>query len=158
MEEQKKRAEPIRQSVDVDCSIEDAFELFTKEFGAWWPLAEYSVAGDEAESCTIEPWAGGRVFERTGTGEEHDWGSVRRWDPPSRLSLAWDPGCLGDASQTVDVQFEEVADGTRVTVTHSSWETPGIAVCAAHTNCDGMWAAALRRFFCNFVADQMVAV
>jgi uncharacterized protein YndB with AHSA1/START domain len=158
MVEQEKRAEPIRQSVDVDCSIEDAFELFTEGFGAWWPLAEHSVAGNDAESCTIEPWVGGRVFERSRTGEEHDWGSVRCWEPPRRLSFTWDPGCMGDGSQTVDIQFEVVADGTRVTLTHTGWEAPGIAVCTAGGDSTGIWAAALRHFFCNFVADQMVAV
>lgn len=158
MAERKRKAEePIRQSVDVDCPIEDAFELFAKEFAAWWPLADYSISGDDAESCTIEPWIGGRVFERSRTGEEHEWGSVSHWDPPSRLSFSWDPGRMGKGSQTVDIQFEVVADGTRVTLTHSGWEAPGLAVCAAGGVSSEMWAEALRRCFRNFVVEQLVA-
>ena len=46
---------PIRQSVHIDCPIEDAFRLFTEGFAEWWPLSSHSVAGEESESCTIEP-------------------------------------------------------------------------------------------------------
>jgi hypothetical protein len=32
----------IRKSVQVACSVEDAFRLFTEEIGTWWPLATKS--------------------------------------------------------------------------------------------------------------------
>ena len=51
MAEAKPKHEPIRQSVRVDCPIEEAFRLFTEGFAEWWPLASYSIAGEEAESC-----------------------------------------------------------------------------------------------------------
>jgi hypothetical protein len=76
MSKPKGQHEPIRQSVHVDCPVEDAFRLFTEGFADWWPLALYSITGDEAETCVIEPWAGGRVLERNRSGEEHEWGSV----------------------------------------------------------------------------------
>jgi uncharacterized protein YndB with AHSA1/START domain len=157
MPEQQKRAKPIRQSADVDCPIREAFELFTARFGAWWPLAEHSVTGNEADTCVIEPWTGGRVFERSYTGEEHDWGSVTCWDPPRRLSFTWNWGDSDDGSQTVDVRFEEQRDGTRVTLTHTGWETPGIAVCTAGADCNGMGRGALLHCFCRFVIDQLIA-
>ena len=116
MEEAKGKPEPIRQSVRVDCPIDDAFRLFTEEFAEWWPLA------DDGE---IEPWVGGRVFERTRSGEERDWGSVTAWDPPGHLQLTWYPGTDRDDRQTVDVEFFVEADGTRVMLTHSGWETTG---------------------------------
>ena len=68
---------PIRQSVHVDCPPEDAFRLFTEGFGEWWPLASSSVGGDDPEYCAVEHWVGGKVFERTRSGEEHAWGTVR---------------------------------------------------------------------------------
>ena len=117
--------EPIRQSVRVDCPIEDAFRLFTEGFAEWWPLASYSMTGEEAESCAIEPWPGGRVFERTRSGEEREWGSVTAWDPPTRLELTW------DRNQTVKVEFQVEADGTRVTVIHTGWRLAGVQAFAA---------------------------
>ncbi len=128
-EEQGKNA-PIRQSVLVDCPIDDAFRLFTEGFGEWWPLAKYSAANN-SEICEIEPWAGGRVFERTRSGEEIEWGTVTAWEPPSRLEFTWQAGNHSDLGQTVEVEFCVEADGTRVTLTHTGWQLAGVEVCLA---------------------------
>jgi Activator of Hsp90 ATPase homolog 1-like protein len=157
MPQPRKKCEPIRESVRVDCPIEDAFRLFTEEFSAWWPLALYSITGEKAETCTIEPGVGGRVFERTRSGEEHEWGSVTGWDPPERVTFTWNPGGPDDGGQTVDVEFKVEADGTRVTVIHSGWETTGVAVCALQMGGAQMWSILLHQCLCEFAADQMLA-
>jgi len=144
MKEAHERHDPIRQSVRIDCPVEDAFQLFTEGFGRWWPLASYSQSGSEAQTCEMEPWEGGRVFERSYGGEEWDWGSVVVWDPPSRVEFTWNPAGKADDSQTVNVEFEVEADGTRVTVTHSGWHQNGVAV-----------SSALARFG-TFTANQML--
>lgn len=120
---------PIQQSVRVDCSIEGAFRLFTERFADWWPLALYSMNEDDAETCAIEPWTGGRALERSWSGEEHEWGSVTRWDPPNGLSFTWDPSGAGDSRQIVEVNFCVDARGTQVTLVHSGWAAPGVAIC-----------------------------
>lgn len=152
----KGKQDPIRQSVRVDYPIDDAFRLFTESFGDWWPLAVYSITGGEAETCVIEPWVGGRVFERTRSGAERDWGSVSGWDPPRHLSLSWDPAGVGDGSQTVDVEFSAEADGTRVSIIHTGWEAPGVAICALQADCTELWPALLEQFFLKLAAEQMV--
>ena len=145
MKQENEKHEPIRQSVHVDCPVEDAFRLFTEGFGEWWPLASYSQGEQEADSCEIEPWVGGRVFERTRSGEECDWGSVIAWDPPERMEFTWNPGRPEDDRQTVDVEFRVEADGTRVTVTHRGWQLDGVAVSMASR-------------FAAFAAEMLVAV
>ena len=140
MAQAEEKRTPIRQSVHVDCPIEDAFQLFTEKFGEWWPLALYSSSGEEAESCEIEPWPGGKVLERTTSGEEREWGAVIEWDPPRRVEFTWHPG-RADRGERVQVEFSVEADGTRVTLTHSGWDLSGVATC-----------------FAGFVAHQMVAV
>jgi uncharacterized protein YndB with AHSA1/START domain len=105
MADAERDREPIRQSVHVDCPIDDAFQLFTERLAEWWPLG----------SCTMEPFEGGRVFERTAGGEEVDWGTVTAWEPPRRVEFTSDRG-------TVDVEFSVEADGTRVTLTHAGWQ------------------------------------
>ena len=137
---------PIRQSVHVDCSAEDAFRFFTEAFGEWWPLESCSVAGEDSQQCAIEPWVGGRVFERMRSGEEREWGSVTAWDPPRRVEFTWHPGAPRDDRQMVTVEFGVEAGGTRVTLTHSGWHLAGLAVCSAQTS------------FARFIAEQtMVA-
>jgi hypothetical protein len=150
MRKEKEKPAPIRQSVHVDCPIEDAFRLFTERFDDWWPLASFSVSGDEAEHCEIEPWVGGKVLERTRSGEEHEWGSVTVWDPPERVELTWRlftgaqslRGERGnDESVTVDFRVE--ADGTRITLTHRGWHLAGVATCVSR--------------FAQFVSEQILA-
>jgi Activator of Hsp90 ATPase homolog 1-like protein len=123
MPEPKRKYAPIRQSVHVDCPIEDAFRLFIDGFAEWWPLAAYSISGEQAASCAIEPWEGGRIFERTRSGEERDWGSVTAWDRPRRLEFSW------HREQTVEIEFAVEADGTRVTLIHHGWESAGVETC-----------------------------
>ena len=139
MAQEEEKQSPIRQSVHVDCPVEDAFRLFTEQFGDWWPLASYSITGEEAESCELEPWTGGKILERTRTGEEREWGTVIAWDSPRRLEFTWHARGSGDREQTVEVEFSVEADGTRVTVTHSGWHLAGVESC-----------------FAGFVSEQMM--
>jgi uncharacterized protein YndB with AHSA1/START domain len=145
MTESERKPEPVQQSVRVDCPIEDAFRLFTEELTEWWPLALHSVSGEDAETCEIEPWIGGKVFERTRSGDQRQWGTVTIWDPPNRLAFTW-----RDEGQTVDIEFRVDADGTKVTLTHHGWDVSGVQACALHPIL-GV------RFSC-FVSEQMVMV
>jgi len=157
MTEAEGKHAPIRQSVRVDCPIEEAFRLFTEEFADWWPLASHSITGEEAESCAIEPWVGGRIFERTQSGEEHEWGSVTAWDPPRQLEFTWHPGQSGDDRQTVDIEFHVEADGTRVTLTHAGWQLTGIQACVLGGNYTTQWSEILELCFREFVSGQVLA-
>lgn len=151
----EERHEPIRQSVCLECSIEDAFRLFTEEFGRWWPLASYSVTAEEAESCTMEPWVGGRIFERTRSGEEREWGCITACAPPERLQFEWNPGGQGSRTETVDVEFTAGARGTRVTLIHTGWDAPGVAVCSVQANSGVLWPEILSCWLA-FAAQQML--
>jgi uncharacterized protein YndB with AHSA1/START domain len=147
---------PIKQSVHVDCPIEETFRLFTEGFGDWWPLASCSPSGDAAERCVMEPGVGGRILERNNSGEEREWGSVIEWDPPEHVSFTWAPGVLDDGGSIVDVQFSVEADGTRVTLIHTGWEAAGVPVNALQTGYPGVWRELLESCFAEFVSEQML--
>jgi len=110
----EEKPDPIRQSVHVDCPIEDAFRLFTARFDDWWPDCE-------ASTREIEPWPDGKIVERTASGEEREWGTVTAWEPPHRVAFTWHPNADADGAGAVEVEFTVEADGTCVTVTHSDW-------------------------------------
>ena len=131
MKNKNENAEPIQRSVQIDCPVEDAFRLFTEGFGKWWPLAPGSESGEGARTCEIEPWVGGRVLERSPSGLEREWGEVTVWSPPGSLEFTWHPGGPKDERQTVSVEFQEEAEGTRVTLTHHGWQLAGVAVCTS---------------------------
>lgn len=138
MGKEKETPAPIRQSVHVDCPIEDAFRLFTESFAEWWPLP----SSDEAERIDIEPWRGGKVLERTPSGKEREWGTVTIWDPPDQVEFTWHPDSPDHNDQTVTVDFCVEADGTRVALTHYGWQWADMATCASR--------------FARFVAEQML--
>ena len=98
-----------------------AFEVFYSDIDRWWRRSpQYRQRTDSVV----------RFAERTrqlvevtldGTVEL---GEVIRWEPPNVLEMQWrvpvavEPG----VSNTVEVRFEPVEAGTRVTITHAGWE------------------------------------
>jgi uncharacterized protein YndB with AHSA1/START domain len=112
----------IRKSVTVRAPVATAFQVFTEGMGSWWPLASKSVSLDDAAGLAVEPRVGGRVYEQTRDGEEHDWGEVLAWDPPSRFVFSWHPGRAAESAQEVDVRFNPAGDETRVELEHRGWE------------------------------------
>ena len=80
--------EPIRLSFEVACPPEKAFRTWTERIATWWP-ADHTVTGEGDLLVVLEPRVGGRLFERTRGGDEHDWGRVTVWEPPRRLGYTW---------------------------------------------------------------------
>lgn len=134
MEKAKTKHEPVEQSVHVDCTPEEAFQLFTERFVEWWPFAE---------NCQLEPWPGGRLLEAAPHGEVIHLGSITDWDPPHRLAFTWHPDPRRDEDQSVSVDFLVEADGTRVTLTHHNWHRAAIETCAARFSACAAQAFAL---------------
>ncbi len=113
--------EPLRMSFDVDCSAEHAFSVWTAKIGTWWP-PDHTVTG-HAEAVVLQGDVGGRIYERTADGAEHDWGEVTVWQPPTRLSYLWHLGLDRSDATEVDIRF--IAQGqaaTRVEIEHRGWE------------------------------------
>lgn len=112
----------VRKDVFVQSTPERAFDVFTKQMGAWWPLATHHIGAADPKNAVIEPFVGGRWFEQGVDGSECDWGRVLAWDPPGRLVLAWELTAewKHDASLRTEVEIRFTAEGagTRVDVEH----------------------------------------
>jgi uncharacterized protein YndB with AHSA1/START domain len=117
--------EPIVVSVDVPSTPESAFETFTAGFAEWWPAATHSLSRSPAARCCLEATPGGAHEERAPDGARHLWGTVEAAVPGRRLRFTWHPGRGPDSAQWVDVAFEPLATGARVTLTHGGWEALG---------------------------------
>jgi hypothetical protein len=96
----------VRKQITVEASQAHAFDVFTREHGAWWPLATHHIGSAAAETAIIEPHAGGRWFERAADGSECDWGRVLVWDPPGRLVLAWEISADWKHDESIDTEVE----------------------------------------------------
>ena len=117
--------EPIRLSFEVACPIAHAFAVWTARTTAWWPLS-HTVSTQPGLEVVFEPHAGGRIFERTPSGEAFDWGQITLLDPPRRLVYRWHLRVdRADASE-VDITFlPDTPDRTRVEIEHRGWERLG---------------------------------
>jgi hypothetical protein len=116
---------PLRISFEVACPIEHAFDMWTSRISTWWP-PDHTVSGDPDLVVVLEGAVGGRIYERTTAGVEHDWGVVTVWDPPSRLCYLWHLGRTEAEGTDVEVTFApEGAIATRIDIEHRGWERLG---------------------------------
>ena len=123
---------PVRKSIIVNASVEDAFDVFTSEVDTWWPRTHH-IGKSPMQRVVIEGRAGGRCYTEQVDGTDADWGRVLEWQPPRRLLFAWqithDWGYQPDLSKSseVEVTFEAMAgERTRVELEHRFFERHGV--------------------------------
>lgn len=117
---------PIELEYRLACSPEHAFDTYTGRIGEWWD-ARYTANAETFEGVTMEPRAGGRVYESHRGGDEYAWGEVTVWEPGSRLAhsfaLAQDPAHPSEVS----VDFVPDGDGCRVRFAHGGWTEANVS-------------------------------
>lgn len=117
--------EPLSLSFDVACSPEHAFATWTARIGSWWP-SDHTVSGERGLDVVLEPGIGGRIYERTRGGDEHEWGEVTVWEPPARLGYLWHLRRDRRDATEVEIRFVALAAAaTRVEIEHRGWESLG---------------------------------
>ena len=151
----------VRRTITVPASQQRAFEVFTAQFGAWWPK-DYQIGQSPIRDFIMEPEVGGRWYELDEDGSECDTGRVLAYEPPARVVLAWqldqqwqyDP----DAAHASEVEVRFVAEGpsqTRVELEHRGFERHGAGTDAVRAAMDAPngWTAVLG-IYANYVAEQ----
>jgi uncharacterized protein YndB with AHSA1/START domain len=118
--------EPLELEFTVACPPARAFEMWAERTSLWWPHG-HSVSGEPGLTVTFEPRRGGRIYERTPGGAEHDWGEVLAWEPPRRLAYLWHLRFDRADATEVEVTFAAAGDGTAVRIVHRGWERLGAA-------------------------------
>lgn len=113
------------KSIVVERDVAGAFRVWTEQIKAWWP-AGHSISGDPKTQVFIEGKVGGRFYERTPSGVEHDWGSVIVWEPPFHLAYSWYLGSGQEQPTRVDVRFVALGEArTLVEIEHRGPELIG---------------------------------
>lgn len=113
----------VKKGINVQAAQKIAWRVFTERMGAWWPLAVYKIGKANATDAVIEPFQGGRWYERGEDGSTCDWGTVLAWEPYSRLVLSWDISADWQPDPTLKTEIEVrfIANGddtTRVELEH----------------------------------------
>jgi hypothetical protein len=161
----------VTVSVTVATDPATAFHIFTAETDLWWRSGpKFRIAGKHPGVVRFEPWLGGRLLEEF--DEEFDSpsrprvftkGRITVWQPPERFEFEWrGVNFVPGESTRVEVVFEAVPTGTRVTVRHSGWAAlrpdhpvrhgqPGPAFIRA----TGLWWGALMSSFRELAANRL---
>ncbi len=142
----------VKKSVFVAAAPERAFDVFTRQFGTWWPLVSHHIGKVDAKEAVLEAKVGGRWFERGVDGSECEWGRVLAWDPPRRVVLVWQ--IAADWSHDpqlhteVDISFVPEGAGTRVELEHRLLEAygPRAAEMQGIFGSDGGWTGLLAAY------------
>jgi uncharacterized protein YndB with AHSA1/START domain len=121
---------------------ERVFVAFTTEIAAWWrPNPLFAFTPRSPGVMAFEEGEGGlRLVERLASGKVFEVGRVRVWEPGQRLVVGWRQATFApDMDTEVEVRFEAVEDGTRVTVEHRGWDSVPTAHVARHSFPDGLF-------------------
>ncbi len=137
----------VEKAYDVPLSPADAFELFTRRCAEWWPLETHACHPGEVAEVVWEEHAGGRIYERTADGREGEWGIVEVWDAPHRIVYRWHPDWPAGSDSRVDLRFEARGEGTRVSLTHTGFESRGDDAERVHEGYDLGWDLVLGERF-----------
>lgn len=144
--------EPIRLAFAVDCDPDHAFEVWTSRTSMWWPTS-HTVSGETGLNVVFEPTVGGRIFERTPAGTEHDWGRILTWEPPTRIVYEWHLRVDRSDATEVEIRFlPKQAGGTNVEIEHRGWERLGAERGAARREGNFAGWGSLLPHFREFIA------
>ncbi len=138
--------EPLRITFDVPCPRDLAFEVWTARIDTWWP-ADHTASGEADAVVVLEPRAGGRIFERTASGVEYEWGEILVWEPPSRFVYLWHLRRDRADATEVEIHFAPLGEaGTRVAIEHRGWERLGAGGQEWRDRNMGGWSTLLPHF------------
>ena len=147
--------EPIQLAFAVACPVEQAFEIWTGRTSTWWPVG-HTVSAAADLTVVFEPRAGGRIYERTPGGVEHEWGEILAWEPPTRLVYTWHLMVDRTDATEVEIRFRDRGDATTdVEIEHRGWDRLGAAG-RARRDANGVgWAGVLPQYVAACAGDPV---
>jgi hypothetical protein len=140
------KLDPVRKQLKVELAPEKAFQLFTEGIAKWWPLVTHSVGKEQAQTCFVEGWVGGRIVEVLKDGSQSEWGRVLVWEPFRKIVFQWYPGRAADTAQEVTVTFSGIQGGSLVELVHVGWETLGEDALVTRGGYDTGWDYVLAKY------------
>jgi uncharacterized protein YndB with AHSA1/START domain len=121
----------VKTSIVVEAPIEEAFRVFTEEFGSFKP-PEHNMLQVEIAETIFEPRVGGHLYDRGVDGSECRWARILAYEPPSRVMFSWDISprwqIETDLEKTSEVEVHFISEGperTRVELEHRNIERHG---------------------------------
>lgn len=119
-----------RVSVTVPTAPAEAFLIYTERQIEWQPPGHLTIKNPA--TVTMEPWVGGRFYERGADGTEVVKGTIAEWAPPDRVAVTWRigpgwrPAPDDSNASVIVVEFNPVGpESTEVVFTYTHLERHG---------------------------------
>jgi uncharacterized protein YndB with AHSA1/START domain len=144
----------VRHSMVVEAPIEQAFSVFTDDFGSFKPR-EHNMLSVDIDETVFEAHVGGNIFDRGVDGSECRWARVLAYEPPDRVVFSWDISprwqVESDPGRTSEVEVRFIAETptrTRVELEHRNLDRHGEGWEGVREGVDsgGGWPLYLARF------------
>lgn len=151
----------VERTIVVPVSAERAFDFFANRMIEWWPR-EFTFSEDAIAEISMEPFAGGRWYERDSNGNETTWGTVLEWEAGARIVLTWriSPQRTPEPDDAHASEIEVVitpqdAASTRLELKHRRFERHGEGADVMYAGMDSAegWTKILDRF-ASLVVDE----
>jgi uncharacterized protein YndB with AHSA1/START domain len=119
----------VRRSILVQAPVPEAFRVYAGYPAEWLPAGHTFIRDPQA--IVMEPFVGGRFYERGADGSEITRGTVTEWQPPRRLAVTWriGPGWRpvsdDDRASVIIVEFNPSGGATEMTLTYTHLERHG---------------------------------
>ena len=110
----------VVRTVEVAVDPATAFAVFTDEIDDWYERGPYSW-NDPGRAVAIR-FEEGRLLELYEQDEPYEMGRVTAWEPGRRLAFVYRNVHLPLEGTVVEVRFDAVEGGTRVTLEHRGLE------------------------------------
>jgi uncharacterized protein YndB with AHSA1/START domain len=117
--------DPLVIEFEVGVPPARAVDTWTRQCATWWP-ASHTISGDPS-AITFEPRAGGRIVEHAPDGDEHEWGRILDWQPPTRLRYLWHLFFDPAEATEIEITFTAVDSSTAVRLEQRGWDRLGEA-------------------------------
>lgn len=151
-------AETVRVSIDLSVDPLTAFVTFTEDVDTWWARGPKNrFRAPWVGIIRFEPGPHGRLIEvyDDDTNDHCEVGRITHWQPGHRLAFSWRlPNFAPDEITHVDIRFEPIEIGTRITLEHSGWE----ALRPSHPARHGLTGTAFRMMRSGWWADHLIAI
>ena len=139
--------EPVIKEITVPVTAKEAFDVFTRDMGKWWPLDSHSrsvQSGDAAKNVVMDLKLGGAITETMADGTPAIWGEITSFTPGHEIAFTWHLGRTSGEQTLVTVTFNDTEAGTKVRLVHSNWENLGDAAAEMREQYQSGWDLVFR--------------
>jgi uncharacterized protein YndB with AHSA1/START domain len=133
----------------------EAFRVFTEEIDAWWGRGRaYRFNQGDSGMMRFLPGPTGSLVEE-GPGGTFQIGRVLTWDPGALLVFEWRARNFApDESTEVEITFEAIPSGTKVTLRHRGLTRLRLDHPARHGSEDQAFIAMLGRYWARLLMSM----